>query len=390
MKSHAFFKWTAALFLFMIPSMLSAGEPVESSVRIRLYGFVRVEMLYDNTEIVQGDWMFYARPGSSAYAGRPVFTISARHSRVGLDLTGPQLGKQGAIQGKIEVDFAGGFPNSSTAARQARPRLRLAFVDIVQPAWELKIGQDLALISGPFPNTGSFLLGAGMGNLWNHIPQVRATLKTGVLKCAASLNRPMAGNVKYDEFANGDFDPVDDGERTGLPWGMARAWIAAGSWTGSVSGHYGRERIDDLSGVPHHMASYSLNLDMQLKTGPASWTVRAFTGENLNTFFGGVLQGFTRDSSTVSNIAARGGWAQVLVRLGERWAATVGCGTDDPADKDLTAGMRSRNDWVLGNVALTLKKSLTFMLEASYLKTSYIGDEAGKNLRIQAMTVWNF
>lgn len=367
-----------------------AAEPVTNKFKAKLYGFVKFEAIYDNTEVAQGDWYLYVKPGNSPQAEQDVFTMNARHTRFGLKFDGPALKNDGKVQGLIEVDFAGGFPNSATAARQPILRLRHAWVELNYPKWEARFGQDWALICSPFPNTTSFVVGAGKGNLWMRYPQIAFTLKQDPIKIAFSLNRPMAGNVKYEDYAGGDFDPVDDGERTGLPWLMSRCWVKLGPTTFSVSGHYGQEQINDLTAKPHDVDTYSINVDAVVNQGPFSFTVRGFYGENLNSFFGGVFQGYTRDSTDVRNIASMGGWAQMIYKFNDDWAATLGGGMDDPDDDDLTAGMRSKNDWVFGNVAYTIQKALTLMFECAYLKTSYLQGEAGDNLRFQFVTYYKF
>ncbi|NQT26876.1 hypothetical protein HQ585_16085 [candidate division KSB1 bacterium] len=374
----------------LLTASLIAGETVESKFPVQLYGFIRMEASYDNSEIAKGDWLLFAPAGNSAAADQSIFTMNARHSRIGLKIGGPTLGKDGKVQGLIEVDFAGGFPNSSTAARQPQLRLRHAWVEIVKPTWELRFGQDWALISGPFPNTTSFVVGAGKGHLWMRYPQIKYTLKSGAFKLAVSANRPMAGNIKYEDFAGGDFDPVGDGERSGMPWFMGRAWLNIGKATVSVSGHYGQEQIADLAGLDHDKSTYSINADMVVKTGPVAWTIRGFMGENLNSFFGGVFQGFSSDSSSVTNIASKGGWGQAVVTLNDHWDVTLGGGMDDPNDEDLTGNARTQNTWMFGNAALNFSKSLIFMLEAEYLKTGYLAAEDGENLRLQFVTYLKF
>ncbi len=384
-------KWMlCVLILFIASSALFAGEAVESKFKVNLYGFIKFESIYDNTEIAQGDWLLFARPGNSDYADQSIFTMNARHSRLGLKIDGPAFCDDGVVKGLIEVDFAGGFPNSSTAARQPQLRLRHAWVELNKPGWELRMGQDWALISGPFPNTTSFVVGAGKGHLWMRYPQIKYTRKLGDVKIAVSMNRPMAGNIKYEDYAGGDFDPVGDGERSGMPWLMGRFWWQAGPANISVSGHYGQEQIDDLSAAHHDMTTYSVNANVQVKSGPLQLDARVFTGENLNSFFGGVFQGFVRNETSITNIASQGGWGQAVCSINENWSLTVGGGMDDPQDDDLTSGMRSLNTWIFGNVGYSLNKSVLFMLETDYLQTEYLNGEAGENIRLQFVSYLKF
>lgn len=314
-----------------------ANETVESKYPVQLYGFVRMEASYDNTEVAKGDWRLFAQPGNTDYADQSIFTMNARHSHIGLKIGGPNVSQDGNVNGLIEVDFAGWFPNSSTAARQPQLRLRHAWVEINEPGWELRFGQDWTLISWPFPNTTSFVVGAGKGNLWMRCPQIKYTLKKDAFKLALSANRPMAGNIKYEDFVGGDFDPVGDDEQSGLPWFMGRTWLTIGKSSVSLSGHYGQEKIADLAGFGHDKTRYSMNADFVLETGPITWTARGFIGENLNSFFSGVFQGYSSDSRSVTNVASRGGWGQAVYTLNDHWDFTIGGGMDDTDDDALTS-----------------------------------------------------
>jgi hypothetical protein len=216
-----------------------------------LYGFIKLEAIRDNTEVVKGDWLLYANKGGTAQSRQEVFTMNARHSRIGLKIGGPGVGTKGKINSIMEVDFAGGFTNSSTAARQPNLRLRNAWVELNYPKWELRFGQDWALISGPFPNTTNFVVMGCAGNLWMSYPQIAFTLKESPMKFSFSINRPMAGDIKYEAYASGDLDPVDNGEKTAMPWLMGRTWFTSGKLTTSVSGHYGAKKINDLSARSH-------------------------------------------------------------------------------------------------------------------------------------------
>jgi len=368
----------------------AGNKNVNSEFKVKLYGFVKFETILDNTELAKGDWMLFARSGQNSSSGQNIFTMNARHTRLGIKISGPEAKGKRRINGLVEFDFAGGFTNSSTAARQPVLRLRHAWVEINTPKYEARFGQDWALISGPFPNTTSFVVGAGKGNLWMRYAQMRLTFKNNKSKIAFSLNRPMAGNIKYNDFESGDFDPVGDGERTGLPWLMGRLWLYSGKTSFSVSGHYGTEKITDLSGSPHNMVTYSVNADFISSFGPFFVTGRGFLGENLNSFFGGVFQGFTRDSLSVNNVKSKGGWGQIKFKINDLWGITAGGGVDDPVNSDIDSGMRSKNQWLFANITHTVQKSLIFMLECDYLKTSYIDREEGENIRFQFVTYFKF
>lgn len=361
-----------------------------SKYDVKIYGFVKLEAIRDNTEVVKGDWLLYANKGGTPQSKQEVFTMNARHSRIGLKMAGPTIGTNGKSNALMEVDFAGGFPNSSTAARQPNIRMRNTWIEMVFPKWEVRFGQDWALTSGPFPNTASFVVLGCAGNLWMNYPQIAFTFKEKPMKFSFSINRPMAGDLKYEDNAAGDLDPVDGGEKTAMPWLMGRSWLTLGKVTASVSGHFGNKKINDLATHGHIVNTYSTNADVTFKIGKFSFTSRGFYGENLNSFLGGINQGYTTDSTSVKNITAGGGWAQLMYDFSDSWAATLGGGLDDPKNADLKAGMRARNEIVYTNVIFKIQKAIELIGEVDYLQTQYIDARTGYNTRVQFASYFRF
>jgi hypothetical protein len=221
-------------------------------------------------------------------------------------------------------------------------------------------------------------------------PQIKYTLKSKNAKFAVSLNRPMDGNVKYEDYSGGDFDPVGGGERTGMPWIMGRLWLKNKFSTVSVSSHYGEERIEDNSQVSHDKRTYSFNADIVASGGPLTFTLKGFYGENLNSFFGGIFQGYLLSNNYVSNVRSKGGWGQLIWKINNSFSYTLGGGMDDPYDSDLTSGMRSLNQWAYANISYTINPAVTFMLEDEFLKTSYVENQSGDNNRIMFVTYFKF
>jgi hypothetical protein len=138
------------------------------------------------------------------------------------------------------------------------------------------------------------------------------------------------------------------------------------------------------------MDSYSLNGDLVSKFGRLSFTSRAFYGANLNSFLGGVLQGFVSDSTSVDNVESIGGWSQLAYDFNNTWAATAGFGIDDPKNDNLKTGMRSQNKMIFANVIFKIQKSVELILETEQMNTSYLNGKAGDNLRFQFASYFRF
>lgn len=415
----------ALVLLVCLPALALADDCKKDckgeGPKLDVYGFARFQAIYFTQEIARGDWMLYAFPDEANVEDRSVLTMNARHSRLGFKWSDGCC-KTGAVSGKIEFDFSGGFAGYGTAARAANVMLRHAWAQYAKDNWAIRFGQDWALIATPFPGTTNFTIGGAMGNLWMRYPQIKFMQKfeSGV-KWAASVNRPMAGNRAYP---NQYLDPIGDGEYTAMPWMMGRLWVPAGNATISVSGHYGQEQIDDVLGNHHDMDTYSINGDIVLKNGAFSFAARGFYGENLNSFLGGILQGFTRagvnddgvleaSDECVSNVAAMGGWAQVGYKFNEKKSIVIGGGMDDPDEADLLPGMRDRNDWFFAKLSCNVTKTFSTHLGVDYMKTSYMDNyplvenattgeyerditvdlaevDPGSTVRISLMTVYKF
>lgn len=372
---------SVAVFLILLTctgSLIKARDGLQAD----LYGFIRAEMIFDNSDMVKGDWLLYM-PDKPGVSSTNMFTMTARHSRLGIRLTDGTISNPFTISGLLEVDFAGGFPNSSTAARQPLLRLRHAWLEMQLKAISVRIGQDWALVATPFPSTSSFVIGAGSGNLWMRYPQLALRSSYGNLHLAGSINRPMAGNTKYDAYEKGDLDPIGDGERSGIPWFMLRAGYLMPVFSLSISGHYGQENIPDLSGTQHMKQSWSLNSSINAGIGPFEFTGRIFTGDNLNSFFGGVFQGFVRDSSTVHNISSTGGWVEAKYQVSGSVLMTAGMGVDDPDDQFLPEHARSKNVLQYVNVTFHPSKPLKFLVEIEKMQTHYMNGRRPSGLRLQ-------
>ncbi|MCK5148194.1 hypothetical protein KAR48_15670 [bacterium] len=373
------------LCVFLLAGALFAQE--KASISFTPYGFVKFETILDQNYVAKGDWLLFAPSGTDDNGG---FTMNARHTRLGMRIDGPTFGEGGKIKGLVEFDFAGGFPNSGTAARQPIPRLRHAWVELSKGKMAMRFGQDWALISGPFPSTTSFVVGAGKGNLWMRFPQIKLTVGSGAVKAAFSINRPIAGNVKYDSFAGGDFDVVGDGERSGRPWLMSRFWYNCKKGGVSIMGHIGWEKIVNAAVVDPMTTSYSVAVEGRFKAGKVAFTGKGFTGKNLNSFLGGIFQGYRVSGDEIIGIRSQGGWAQAKVTFNPQWFATVGGGMEKINKDDLVDNMRSQNQWFFGNIGRKVTKHVTFMLEVEHLTTKYAELADGKNLRNMFVALFTF
>ena len=113
-----------------------------------------------------------------------------------------------------------------------------------------------------------------------------------------------------------------------------------------------------------------------------------WTGENLDTYYGGIGQGVNMTLGQA--IAAKGGWAQLLWDPTEKIAVALGYSVDDPDDEDLSPTNRSKNSMILANVAYKFTPAVALLAEYSQMTTDYLEGEDATNDRVQLAMKYSF
>lgn len=372
-----------------LPSWGDDAKPAPFS--LKPYGYVKLDASYDSQRTSAGDLMFYVLP-EVAGENDNEFNMTARETRIGLELAGPDT-PDIKTTGKIEADFygPGGTANSPNL------RIRLAYVDLAMDnGFSVRAGQDWETFITVIPRILNFSYLADAGALGLRRPQVRATqvLGSGDTKLVAKL--AAARTIGEDLDGGGQDDGVDSGTPT-LQYnlGVETKLLTKKATKLSVSGHYGQETLD---------GSVSNRITEVDTKDYSSWSVigslylpltqilaiqgTIWQGENLDTYFGGIGQGI--NVSGDKEIAAMGGFVQLLVDPTDRLCITLNYSVDDPDDEDLNANGRSKNELMMANVFYKLTSAVTIAAEYSHMKTSYKDSEAAKNNRVQAAAIYKF
>ncbi len=359
---------------------------------IKPYGYVKLDAIYDTHRVAAGDLMFYVLPHQDG-VDDDEFRMTARETRIGLNIN---VSETGPIQtsGKIEVDFygAGGSDNA------ANLRLRLAYLDLTMPhGFSVRAGQDWETFITIIPRIVNFSYLADAGALGIRRPQLRATQEIKLdEKTKLTAKLAAARTIGQDIDGGGE----DDGVDSGLPTGQGNLILERPLWTEkaarvSVSGHIGRETCDKVvEGVicenddkDYDTWSVIGSLYLPLcKLAAVQGCV--WQGENLDTYYGGIGQGINKTLATA--IAAKGGFAQLLLDLTSRLNLNVGYGLDDPDEADLNAKDRSKNELIFSSLFFKLTRDATLALEYSNLRTSYKDADKAENNRIQGAIIYYF
>jgi hypothetical protein len=376
---------------------------VISDFKFKPYGFIKLDGSYDDSKIYpsSGNFSLYVPSELSSDKDKTShndnnFSMTGRQTQVGLYILAPET-YAWVAKGRIEIDFYG---DGTQHENKADPLLRQAYVELTRGKFGIIAGQTNDLISPLAPSTLNYTVGWAAGNIGYRRPQLRLTYTHPIneknkLIGAFAIART-TGTINEDL----DIDSKTDGEDVGYPTVQGRIAYATKLFAGKdsvfgISGHYGKEEIDwGLINPALHqkrMKSWSLNSDFEVPlTSRLSFKGEGFVGENLDDYFGGILQGINSDKTKkefTSIIKSMGGWAQLTYQY-NKWKYNVGAGIDDPRNKQLSTGMRSRNTFYFGNFYYNLIPPVNLCLEYSHWETDYINKHDGKNNRIQTSVIY--
>ncbi len=358
-------------------------KPLWSTLDIQLYGYVKLDAAWDSSGVSPGDYVLFTDLGRE---GDDEFNITAKQTRLGARITGPDTGNMKA-SGVIEFDFYG----SAGAENKANVLLRHAYMVLDWPDDKFSIlaGQASDVISPLYPNTLNYTVLWDAGNIGYRHPQVRVTHQLQVrddmtLELAGAISRTI-GDVEILGFT--------PGADAGFPTFQGRAgltfpWFGFKPTTVGVSAHWGREQYSSDNKVD----SWSLNLDVVQPICPVV-TVRGelYAGENLDDYFGGIGQGVRGSFFTESHaVGDAGGWFAVTLTPWDAWSFNVGAGLDDVETGDVNAGDRTSNRSLFANAIYALNKSADIGVELSHWRTDFKNADDVDDVRIQTSFIYKF
>lgn len=258
-----------------------------------------------------------------------------RQTRLGLTVSGVRA--VGADLGAdLQLDFFGSFPQSGDDRFFTPPRIRTANVHLDWPHFGILVGQEAPLVSQQNPVSFAQIGWPGFwaaGNLWEWIPQARATLELGTTVRVgfqvAALDPVQVKDEPYPTPVG-----VDAGEKSGRP-----------SVEGRVYFDWGDEDAESVIGFGVHrgwlattgnttLTSQAVTADFRIVfLGTVTLAGEVFSGQALAGLGdGGIDQNFGPQGQPVRT---KGGWAQLNVRVASGWEFGGGAGMDDPNDTDL-------------------------------------------------------
>ncbi len=392
--------WMAAGLACAMGSAAMAADQAAAQpapLTVKPYGYVKLDVAYDTQRTSAGNLAFFVLPEVGGKSDNEM-NVTARETRVGLALTGPDVGDW-KTTGKIETDFYG----SGGTENGASLRMRLAYVDIASPdGWAVRAGQDWETFITVFPRIVNFSYLADAGALGIRRPQLRLTKETELNDSNKVIAKAaLARSIGQDIDGGGQ----DDGADSGVPSLQGNLILETKLMTDkaskfSVSGHWGRETVDETETT---LTGSKVITDVDAKDYN-SWSLigsvflpivesvslqgSIWTGEDLTTYYGGIGQGI--NPLLQKSIRATGGWAQIMTDLTDKLNFNVGYGLDNPKDDDLNAGYRSKNQIIFTSLYYNFTTFLTAALEYSHMTTSYLGGSDASDNRVQGAMIFKF
>jgi outer membrane murein-binding lipoprotein Lpp len=316
-----------------------------SKYRVRLSGIVLLNVFSNRGATDNQDFPEYA---IRAAPGMSTATLGAtlRQSELGLEVFGPQV--FGArTSGDLQVDFAGGFPQTLNGANYGLLRLRIAKMRMDWQNTSVIAGQDNLFFSPLSPDSLASLSVptlAYQGNLWGWIPQIRVEHRFNL---SDDEQISIQGGV-LDNFT-GEPPPIlqmervaQAGESSSQPaYALRTAWTSKAfgrPMTLGAAAYYSRQnwgfdrRADGWAGL----ADWEIPLPSRFYFSGELYRGRAIGGIG-----GGVGRSilFSGDPSLsttqVRALAAIGGWSQIKFKATSKLDFNGAFGLDNPLAKDL-------------------------------------------------------
>jgi len=374
------------------PPITEGSVPTSLGSRAKIYGMLRADMDVDSQRPNNGETPLYIVPADAGTgkSDRGLFSLHPRLTRFGLDLNGPSISslRGPTLTGKFESDFE----NGGSESRQII-RVRQAYVRLGWNNFSILAGQTWDIVSPLNPTVNDDTLMWNAGNIGDRRPQVRADWEVkngrGVWSLASGVG--LTGAVDALDVDNSGYL---SGQESGRPDLQARAGYShpmlgqKASLGGSF--YYGWLNASKPAAGRTSFTGQATNIDYTLPLAAfLSLRGEGWWGRNLSDVRGGAGQGI--NTTTGTEIRARGGWSELSLSISRYWSIHPGLTTDNPLPADVPSGGRTRNAALYFGNRFSLSPLVT--LGADYLrwKTNYKGPTpAGIDNRVNLFLLYRF
>ena len=342
-----------------------AQTKVEASQKfpVRLTGMALFNTFLDSHQSGGSDYPVVASNPGDGHAG-----ATLRQTIIGLDFRGPGTFWGGTVHGSAYMDFFGGASNQAMRLRTASIEIdwktRNVMVGLEKPIFNPREPSSLAQV-GVSPLTGA-------GNLWLWLPQVRVEqdfrfgastglrAQMGVLQTreqnpypGSSFTGPLEPSRPALEGRYEFFHKFDDDRRIEIAPGFHVSQTHAG----------GRS-------IPSSLFSMDWFLNPWRRV---ELTGAFYNGQNVAPLGNGFQQGYTIYGDYARAVESVGGWGQLTIHTVPRLDFHLFSGQQDDNNRQLSVGRIGKNLLFGGNFFYRLAPNVILSLEATQLRTNYIG-----------------
>lgn len=343
-----------------------AQTKVEASQKfpVRLAGMVLFNAFTNSKQNGGFDYPVTAGPTGPGRAG-----ATLRQTIVGFEYRGPTTVWGGNVHGSLYMDFFAGANNNAIRLRTGSIGIdwksRSIVAGVEKPIFNPREPSSLAQV-GVSPLTGA-------GNLWLWLPQVR--FEQDIAFTRATGVRAQIGVIQTREagpYAGTDFPGTVEAVRPGLEGRFEffhkldderRLEFASGF-------HTSQTHVAGQS-VPSSLYSFDWFFNPVRRV---EFTGAFYSGQNVTPLGAGYQQGFgVYYGHKVETVESRGGWGQLTIHTVPRLDFHLFSGQQDDRNSELIDGRIGKNLMFGGNLYYRLAPNVMLGLEATQLRTTYIG-----------------
>jgi uncharacterized protein (UPF0335 family) len=339
-----------------------AQTKVESSQKfpIRFTGMALFNAFMNSKQSGGVDYPVIAAPTGPGHDGATV-----RQTILGLEFAGPRAIWGGKVTGSVYMDFFAGTTNSAMRIRTASIEIawkdRSVMAGLEKPIFNPREPSSLAQV-GISPLTGA-------GNLWLWLPQVR--FEQDVRFNGSTGVRAQVGVVQTREI----------GPYEGTVTPEAARPAAEGRF--NFYHNLDEERRLEIAAGFHTSTTHAGGFSIPSNLFSMDWFFNPwkrvefsgvfYSGQNIADLGSGTRQGFAIYRSYAYAVPSRGGWGQLTLHTLPRLDFHLFTGQVDDANHELEVGSIGKNLLFGGNAYFRVAPNVLVGLEASQLRTMYLG-----------------
>ena len=358
-----------------------------SKYRVRLSGIVLLNLFSNRGSVDNVDFPSLATQSPAGFSGGS-FGGTLRQSQIGLEVFGPRLG-EARTRADLQMDFAGGFPQTLNGVNTGLVRLRTGTIHIDWQRTSIVGGQDGLFFAPQAPTSFATLATPALaysGNLWNWLPQVRVERRVQLgEQSKLVLQGGILDGVSGEPPTSQWYRAAQAGEVSQQPAYAGRmAWtrmLFGQPFTVGGAGYYNRQQygygniVNGWAG----MSDWNLGLGQHLGLSGEFYRGAAIGGLGGGIGRSVLFNGQTSDpGSAVQALNTIGGWAQLKARATPKVEFNAAFGEDSPFAADLRRypytqayfnASLARNWSAFGNVIYRPRSDVLFSAEYRHLQT---------------------